>query len=97
MKKYQTNPNSGTFYKIIGLYSLKCQGCERLRLRNYFRLKKTKETQQIKCNAMSDFGLDPVFIISIKDTAEQLENLNRLNIRKQYCINVNFLVLIIEL
>lgn len=26
MRKYQRNPNCGTFYKINGLYTLKCQG-----------------------------------------------------------------------
>lgn len=57
MRKYQTNPNKGTFYKIIGPLR-KYQGHEKLeRLENCHWPEDTKETWQL--NAMWDAGLDP--------------------------------------
>lgn len=33
------------------------------RLRNYFRLQKTKQTQQLNATPLSDTGLDPKYIL----------------------------------
>lgn len=56
MRKHQTNPNQGTFYKVTDKYSLKkSQGHEKME--NCHRLEETRKTWQL--NVIWDTRLDP--------------------------------------
>lgn len=88
----RTNLNWGMLYKVIGLWSSKCQshkGQEKTGKR--FPGWKAKQTRQL--NAMGDSGLDP---FAVRTSLRQLMKFEEiLRITRQYCIEVNFLILML--
>ena len=71
LKKYLENPNWGLFHKITGQYSSKISVLkDKERIRNYSRLKGTKQTWQV--NTMCDPELSPILKKNISTTRGEI-------------------------